>query len=74
MAPTYTGTSPITDYIIEYKLSSSSTWKTFNDGVSTNLTATVNGLVAGKYNFRVSAKNTSGQGIASTIVSTTVVR
>ncbi len=73
-APTYTGTSPITDYVIEYKPSSSTTWKIFNDGISTNLTATVNGLVTGKYDFRVSAKNTSGQGVVSATVSTTVVR
>lgn len=55
--PSSDGGSPITDYIIEYKLSSSGTWVVFNDGVSTNLTAVVTSLSNDNaYDFRVSAK------------------
>jgi tripartite motif-containing protein 71 len=62
-APSSTGNSPVTDYIIQYKLSSSGTWQTFNDGVSTSLNASVPGLSqASSYDFRVAAVNTIGQG------------
>lgn len=50
--------TPITDYIVEYKESSSGTWLLFNDGVSAGLTATVTGLTAStSYDFRVSSTN-----------------
>jgi hypothetical protein len=65
-APANNGGSVITDYVIDYKLSSDSTWSTFADGVSTNTTGTVTGLTNGSsYDFRVSAVNAIGQGSAS---------
>ncbi|MCX6720204.1 MAG: fibronectin type III domain-containing protein [Candidatus Staskawiczbacteria bacterium] len=63
-APTNTGGLPITDYIIEYKLSSASDsdWATFLDAVSTATTATVTNLTNNSsYDFRVSAVNSFGR-------------
>lgn len=63
-APANNG-SALTDYIIEYKPASGS-WTTFNDGTSTNLTATITGLTNGtSYTFRVSAVNAIGTSVAS---------
>ncbi len=58
--------APITDYVVEYKLSSNPTWSIFSDGVSVLTSATVTGLTNGlSYDFRVSAVNGVGQGTAS---------
>ncbi|MFO0955449.1 MAG: fibronectin type III domain-containing protein [Candidatus Saccharibacteria bacterium] len=63
LTPTSTGNSPITDYIIQYKLTSSGTWLTFNDGVNTSLGVTLAGLTVDKnYDIRVAAINAVGQG------------
>jgi len=63
----------ITDYLIEYKLSSESTWSTFADGTSTSTSATVTGLSNGQsYDFRVSAINDIGTGPPSAIASATL--
>jgi len=71
-APANTGSFPITDYVIDYKLTASSTWSTFADGVSTATTGTVIGLSNGtSYDFRVSAVNAVGQGSPSSVVSAT---
>ncbi len=72
-APANNGGTAITDYIIEYKLTSEPTvWTTFTDGVSTNLTATVTGLTNGlSYDFRVSAVNVVGAGSASSTATVT---
>src|SRR5689334_10589546 len=43
-APTNAGSTAITDYAVQYKLSSASTWTTFTDGVSTATAASVTGL------------------------------
>jgi hypothetical protein len=66
-APADNGGSAITDYLVEYKLSTEPTiWTTFNDGVSTGTSTNVTGLTNGlTYNFRVSAINTIGTGVAS---------
>ena len=49
---------PITDYVMEYKESSSSTWNVFNDGISTNNIMTVTGLTdSTTYDFRMYAYN-----------------
>jgi hypothetical protein len=67
-APTSDGGSPITDYQVQYKLSSDSTWTTFNDGTSTTTSATVTGLTNGNsYDFRVAAVNHVGNGAYATI-------
>lgn len=61
-APTHTGGSAITDYVVEYKPSGGS-WTTFADGVSASTGATVTGLTNGtSYTFKVSSVNASGTG------------
>jgi uncharacterized repeat protein (TIGR02543 family) len=65
-APTSDGGSPITDYVIEFRVTGSATWTTFTDGTSTATSATVTGLTAGSaYEFRVSAKNLIGDSLPS---------
>lgn len=64
--------SPITDYVVEFKLSASSTWTVFNDGVSATPGATVTGLTNDSlYDFRVAAVNGVGQGPYSNVVNET---
>jgi titin len=71
-APTSTGGSPITDYVVQYRRTTSSTWLTFNDGVSTTRSAKVTGLVDRvSYAFRVAAKNVAGTGAVSAAVTAT---
>ena len=66
------GGSPITDYIIEYKLSADTSYTTFDDGTSTDVFATVTGLTNDEsYDFKVSAVNAIGTGLASDIASAT---
>ena len=73
-APTSTGGSPITDYVIEFSLAGENDWSTFVDGVSTDTTATVTGLTNGTaYDFRVSAVTAAGVGAASVSASATPV-
>jgi titin len=56
----------VSDYVIQYRLSTSSRWVTVRDGVSATASATVSRLVAGRgYVFRVAAKNLAGQGAFS---------
>ncbi|MEI6835541.1 MAG: fibronectin type III domain-containing protein [Candidatus Falkowbacteria bacterium] len=66
-APLSNGGASITDYLVEYKLSTEPTvWTTFVDGVSTSTSATVVGLTSDMiYDFRVSAINSVGTGPAS---------
>ncbi|MES2623393.1 MAG: fibronectin type III domain-containing protein [Patescibacteria group bacterium] len=60
------GNSAITDYIVDYKATASSTWTTANDGVNTNTFATVSNLINGTaYDFRVAAVNAIGTGSSS---------
>ena len=71
VAPSANG-SPITDYVWQYKISTSTSasWLTFADGVSTSTTVTVTGLVnSTTYEFRVCAVNAAGCGTVSSLVS-----
>lgn len=66
------GGSSITDYLVEYKASSSGTWLEFSHTASTAKSITVTGLTNGTaYDFRVSAINSVGTGTASSTASTT---
>ncbi|MGI9447900.1 MAG: fibronectin type III domain-containing protein, partial [Pirellulales bacterium] len=62
-APASDGGSDITDYVVQYRLGSSSTWLTYTDGVSTGLSANVTGLSVGQsYEFQVAAITRFGTG------------
>ena len=62
-APLSDGGGTITDYTVQYRLASSSTWITFADGVSTGLSANTTGLSVGQtYAFQVAAKTEFGTG------------
>lgn len=66
-APSNTGGTPISDYVIEYSTDGGITWQTYADGVSSATTANVTGLTAGlNYSFRVSAVNGVGPSSSST--------
>lgn len=70
-APAANGAT-ITDYVVQYKASSSGTWLTFADGTSATTSATVTGLTNGTaYDFRVAATNSAGTGSYSSTVSST---
>ena len=69
VAPTVLFTTPVTDYVVQYKASVDYTWTTASDGTSNNPAATVTGLSNGTtYNFRVAAVNGIGQGAWSSTV------
>jgi len=66
-APASNGGSLLTDYVIEYSSNGGTSWSTVSDGVSTNTSYTVTGLVnAIAYKVRVSAQNIAGIGAAVT--------
>ena len=66
-APTDTGGSAITDYLIQFSSDAGTTWTTFVDGTSTDASTTVTGLnPATAYVFRVAAVNPSGTSPYST--------
>lgn len=70
--PFSNGGSNITDYVLEYKLSSGGVWSIFADGVSTDTYGVVSGLSNDNaYDFRVSAVNTIGSGPSSAHISAT---
>lgn len=65
-APTDTGGAAITDYEVQYKKATDSSWTVFNDGVSSATNATITGLTQGElYKYRVRAINSAGSGIYS---------
>ncbi len=65
---------PITDYKVEFKLTSSGIWLIFTDGVTPNPSATVNNLVNEmSYDFRISAENSSGFGPVSAVGTVTPI-
>jgi hypothetical protein len=54
------------DYVIQYRLSGSGPWVTYNDGSSSVAAASLRGLRTGRfYDFRVAAKNLAGLGAFS---------
>lgn len=64
----------ITDYIVQYKLSTAGSWTTFSDGTSASTSATVTGLTNGSlYNFRVSAFNSNGTSDPSSTANATPI-
>lgn len=66
-APSSTGGSAITDYIVQVSSDSGATWTTFNDGTATTASTTVTGLTNGlAHTFRVAAQNAAGIGTYST--------
>ncbi len=70
-APTDNGGSAVVDYVIE-RSTDGATWTTVNDGVSTATTFTVDGLTNGtSYHFRVTARNSAGDGPASSTIEAT---
>jgi len=67
LEPAINGGAAVTDYVVEYS-TDGTTWSTFNDGVSTTLTATVTGLTNNtSYQFRVKSVNSAGTSEASNI-------
>ena len=65
-APVNNGGSTISDYIIQYKENTASSWITFNDGIKATTSAFITGLSNFKtYNYRVLAINSAGIGSAS---------
>ena len=67
LEPAVNGGAAVTDYVVEYS-TDGTTWSTFDDGVSTILTATVTGLINNtSYQFRVKAVNTAGMSGVSNI-------
>lgn len=61
--PTTPGSAAISDYVVSYSQSAAGSYTVFNDGVSTNTTATVTGLTNGSsYYFKVAAVSSAGTG------------
>jgi hypothetical protein len=62
-APASSGSSAVSDYVIQYKRSTSSTWITVADGVSASTSFTFVRPTAGvTFDFRVQARNSMGFG------------
>jgi titin len=71
LAPTSPGSAAIIDYIVQYKRYDSSSWLTFNDGVSTSTTATLTGLTNEvNYDIRIAAVSSIGLGQWSSVSTT----
>jgi len=75
-APASDGGSAVSDYVVEYRESTSSSWLSYEHAASATTTSyTVDGLTNGlSYDFRVSAVNEVGIGDPSASVSTTPVK
>jgi ApbE superfamily uncharacterized protein (UPF0280 family) len=74
-APASAGAGPVSDYVIQFKRSTSTTWTTVADGVSTTRSFTFVRPSAGvTFNFRVQAKNAFGVGPFSSVLTVTTPR
>jgi len=72
LAPLNNGGLKITNYIVQFKSSSSEEWSTYNRTISASRTVTVTGLSgASVYEFRIAAVNEFGNGNYSSTLSTT---
>jgi titin len=66
VAPTNNGGAAITDYRIEFSSDDGVTWSAYSDAISSETSATVDGLSPGtQYRFRVAAINAAGVGTFS---------
>lgn len=74
--PTRTGAGPITDYVLQYKRSTSTTWTTLADGVSsTRRSFTFSNPAGGTtFDFKVFPRNAYGTGTSTTVRVTTLVK
>ena len=64
--------APVTDYIVEYRTDTSVAWSTWNDGVSTAVSATLTNMTPDvPVSLRVKAVNTYGASPASAMVTVT---
>ena len=64
--------APVTDYIVEYRTDTSAAWSTWNDGVSTAVTATLTKMTPDlPVSLRVKAVNRYGASPASAMVTVT---
>jgi hypothetical protein len=70
LAPSSTGDTPITGYVVQQSADGGRTWSIVGDNISTDLTVRVRRLAPGVlYWFRVAAVNRIGQGPWSDLVS-----
>lgn len=68
-APSWDGGTPVTDYLVQYRQSGSSSWTTLRQAASNATTAKVIGLTNGvSHSFRVAAVNARGTGAFSSFV------
>jgi alpha-tubulin suppressor-like RCC1 family protein len=71
LAPSATGGEVVSDYVVEYREITSSSWITVADGVSDATSATVNSLSSGTtYAFRVAARNAVHTGMTTSASAT----
>ncbi len=72
-APSTLNGGTVTDYIVRYRVTGTTTWKTFTDGVSTSTTATVTGLSGSRsYEFAVQARTAFGTSSSALIKKSTL--
>jgi subtilisin family serine protease len=72
-APATLNGGTISDYVIRYRVTGTTTWKTFTDGVSTDTTATVTGLSGSRsYEFAIQAKTQFGVGTSAVVKRSTL--
>ena len=73
-APASAGSSPITDYRVEYRVTGANNWSSFAHTASTRSSITVTGLKDGStFEFQVSAVNASGAGLPTSPILSALV-